>query len=235
MAHVRIFGLLSWYEEPPAWLAECVASAARLCDHLIAVDGPYALFPGALRKPASGSEQAEAIAHTAAGAGIGCTIHIPRQPWWGNEVEKRDWMFRLAATLAGRDDWLLRIDADEVLTTVPPDTRRLLADADQDVAEVTMWERGLEDGQDSQYPLRVLFRALPGLRIQQAHYVVTAAGPDGRTRVLCGNEPVHKAEPAAALWDVRLEHRTRQRPAMRRAAKEQYYRKIPEIEQVSEL
>jgi len=228
---VRVIGLLSWYEEPAPWLAECVASAAKLCDHLIAVDGPYALFPGAVRKPASGGEQAEVIARTAAGAGMGCTVHVPRQPWWGNEVAKRDFMFRLGSTMAESGDWFLRIDADEVLTQVPGDARTLLDATRLDVAEVTMWER---DDMDSQFPLRALFRALPGIGIQQAHYVVTAPGGDGM-RVLCGNEVVHRAEPAEALWDVRMEHRTRQRSALRRRLKDDYYARLPEIEQVRGL
>lgn len=230
---MRVIGMLSWYEEPASWLAECVASLASLCDHLVAVDGPYALFPGAIRKPASGSEQADTIARTAAGAGIGCTVHVPRAPWWGNEVGKRDFMFRLAMSIAEPGaDWLLRIDADEVLTQVPADTAKFLSETDMDVAEVAMWERG--DGQDSQFPLRVLFRALPGIGIQQAHYVVTAPGESG-TRVLCGNEQVHRPEPALGLPDVRLEHRTGQRAAMRQAQKREYYAQLPQIEQVREL
>lgn len=216
-----IVGLLSWYEEPSSWLAECVASVAKLCAHLIAVDGPYAAFPGALRKPSSGSDQADTIARTAAGAGIGCTIHSPRKPWWGGEVEKRDYMFRLAKTFTTETDWLLRIDADEVLDA-PADTRDLLADTDLDVAEVTIWDR---DGSSS--PFRCLFRALPDLAIEQAHYVVTA-GP----KVLVGNSTVHKQEPALPLWDVRLEHRTMQRPAERQRQKRAYYQQLPDIEQV---
>lgn len=233
---MRVIGLLSWYEEPAPWLAECVAGLAGLCDHLIAVDGPYALFPGASRKPASGSEQADTIARTAAGAGMGCTIHVPREPWWGNEVAKRDYMFRLAMTMAQPGvDWLLRVDADEVFTQVPVDTKKALGETEFDVAEVTMWERGIQDGQDSQFPLRVLFRALPGIQVEQAHYVVTVPGQDGGKRVLVGNEIVHRAETAFPLWDVRLEHRTAQRPAMRRALKDQYYAQLPQIEQVSQL
>ncbi|WP_432169060.1 hypothetical protein [Streptomyces sp. 1222.5] len=233
---MRIIGLLSWYEEPASWLAECVAGMARLCDHVVAVDGAYALFPGATRKPASGAEQADTIARTAAGAGIGCTIHVPRTPWWGGEVEKRSFMFDLAMTLAEPGvDWLVRIDADEVVTAAPPDARELLAATEHDVAEVTMWERNADDGQDSQFPIRVGFRALPGLRIQQAHYVVTVPGEGGGTRVLVGNETVHRQELALPLWDVRLEHRTRQRPPMRRAAKHEYYANLPQIEKVSPL
>jgi hypothetical protein len=233
MASVKVIALLSWYEEPASWLAECVAGLAKLCDHVIAVDGPYALFPGATNKPASGTEQAEVIAHAAAGAGIGCTIHSPRQPWWGNEVEKRNYMFQLGMTMAEPGvDWFLRIDADEVITQVPVDTAKKLSETELDVAEIMIWQRG---DLDSQWALRALFRALPGIECQQAHYVVTVPGEDGRKRVLCGHEAKHKHEPAADLWDVRMEHRTNQRSELRRALKEQYYAKLPEIEQVSEL
>ncbi|MFJ6729998.1 hypothetical protein ACIQPQ_34375 [Streptomyces sp. NPDC091281] len=230
---MHVIGLLSWWEEPASWLAECVAGLAQICDHLIAVDGPYALFPGATKKPASGSEQADTIMRAAAGAGLGCTVHIAREPWWGGEVAKRDYMLRLAMTMARPGvDWLLRVDADEVFTQVPVDTKKILGETELDVAEVTMWERGDED---SQFPLRVLYRALPGIRIQQAHYVVTVPGTDGGSRVLVGNDTVHRQETALPLWDVRLEHRTRQRSPRRRALKDQYYAQLPEIEQVSEL
>lgn len=220
---MRVVGLLSWYEEPASWLAETVASAARLCDHIIAVDGPYAAFPGALRKPASGSEQADVIAHAAAGAGIGCTIHVPRTPWWGGEVEKRDWMFR-AAELATTDaDWLLVIDADEVLTQVPPDTRALLEGSGHDVAELRLWDR---DG--SEILDRRLIRALRGLRVEGAHYVWTAPGG----KVLRGNQSLQNLEAAEPLWDLRMEHRTRHRDAHRQESKRDYYAQVPDIEQV---
>ncbi len=224
---MRVVGLLSWYDEEPGWLAECVAAAARLCDHLIAVDGPYALFPGSTRRPFSPSEQADVIARTCAGAGIGATIHAPRQPWWGGEVDKRDHMFRLAATMTTERDWLLRIDADEILTDIPPDTRDLLAATGCVVAEATLWQR---DGTENR--LRCLYRALPNLQIEQAHYVVTA-GPT----VLRGNTAVHTEADALALWDLRIEHRTGQRTTARNRDKQQYTRAVEDlgIEQVSPI
>ena len=239
---VKIIGLLSWYEEDPAWLAECVASAARLCNHLIAVDGPYAAFPGALRKPASGTEQANAILRTAAGAGIGCTIHQSRQPWWGTkwggEVEKRDFMFQLGKTFAQPGDWFLRIDADEVLTDIPGDTRQRLEETDYNVAEVMLWEREasghigelVDTLNDYQSPFRCLFRNVPGLRIEQTHYTVIA-DPDGERQVLNGLHQV----PAETLWDVRLEHRTHQRTKARQRLKGEYSVQINNFEKVEDV
>lgn len=226
---MRIVALLSWYDEPPTWLAETVASIGKVCDHLIAVDGPYAMFPGALSKPASGPEQVETILRVAAGSGIGCTIHQPREPWWGGEVEKRDAMFRLGETFTTADDWYLVVDADEVVSKAPSDLRRRLAESTLDVAELTLWEREtqsrvaelVDTSSDYRTPLRRLFRTLPELHIEQAHYVVTATR-DGVKRVLCGNRDVHTVEPAEQVWDLMLEHRHSQRTKGRLRLKDEY-------------
>lgn len=226
---MRLIALLSWYDESPTWLAETVASIGKVCDHLIAVDGPYARFPGALSKPASGPEQVETILRVAAGAGIGCTIHTPRQPWWGGEVEKRDAMFRIGETMTSAKDWYFIIDADEVISRAPSDLRRRLAETDLDAAELTLWEREtqskvadlVDTSSDYRTPLRRLFRALPGIQIEQAHYVVTAPSPSGK-RVLCGNRDVHHVDEAEQLWDLMLEHRRGQRTIGRLRLKDQY-------------
>ena len=226
---MRIVALLSWYDESPTWLAETVASVGKMCDHLIAVDGPYARFPGALSKPASGPEQVETILRVAAGAGIGCTIHQPRQPWWGGEVEKRDAMFRIGETMTSAKDWYFVVDADEVISKAPSDLRRRLTDTDLDVAELTLWEREtqsrvaelVDTSSDYRTPLRRLFRAVPGIQIEQAHYVVTVPGPEGK-RVLCGNRDVHTVEPSEQVWDLMLEHRRGQRTIGRMRLKDKY-------------
>ena len=228
---MRVIGLLSWYEEPCSWLAETVASAAKLCDHLIAVDGPYAAFPFAHTKPASGTDQAEIILHTAAGADMGCTIHTSRRPWQGNEVEKRSFMFDLAMPFTTPDDWLLVIDADEVLSDVPENARELLAKTAADVAEVHLWER---DDQDTIYVQRRLFRALRGIAYRDCHYVVTAPSGDG-VKVLSGDQHVHQLEPAEQMFGVRLEHRSSQRSALRNGLKNQYYAKLPDLERIEPI
>jgi hypothetical protein len=218
---VKIIGLLNWYEEHPGMLAECVASAAKICDHLVAVDGAYAMFPGALRMPSSGRTQAEAILRVTAGAGIGCTIHTLNEPWWEGEVGKRSTMFELGRIVAGPDDWFFRIDADEMVTEAPADTRRILRETKLDVAEAMLWERDT----GSHTTLRCLFRALPDLRVEQNHYTVTAT-VDGEKRYLSGLD----AEPAEQLLDLRIEHRTGQRPLLRQQQKATYYSLLPDIE-----
>lgn len=233
---MRVIGLLNWYEENPNWLAECVASAARLCDHLIAVDGPYFGFPGALQKPYSGTEQADAILRTAAGAGMGCTIHEERKVWSGRnggEVAKRDFMFKLGMTFAEQEDWFFRIDADEVLTDVPLETKLNLKHSEHDVAEVILWEREasghvgelVDTVNDYSQPFRCLFRALPGIHIEQTHYTVIAGD-----KVLNGLHQV----PADPLWDVRLEHRTHLRTKARWRLKDQYNKLINDFEKVND-
>lgn len=237
---MRVLSLLSWYEESPAWLAECVASAARICDHIIAVDGPYSAFPGAHKKPFSGTEQADAIIRTAAGCGIGATVHAPRQPWWGpngGEVAKRDFMFQLGLTFAEPGDWFFRIDADEVLTNVPHDVHQKLSTSKHDVAEILIWEREanshinelVDAGGDYESPFRCLYRAIPGIRIEQAHFIVTAP-INGKREFLTGPKQV----PAEPLWEMRLEHRTRLRPPGRQRLKAEYSELINTFEKVED-
>lgn len=215
---MKVVALLNYYEENPSWLAETVASVSKLCSHIIAVDGAYASFPGALKKPYSGTEQADAIYHTAIGCGMGATIHAPRDVWWSGEVGKRDFMFRLGETLTTEDDWYLRIDADEILTEVPVGARTELETTAYDVAEVTLWERQY----DGEGIFRCLFRAKRGLQIKGNHYTVV----DDDT-VLNGNMQV----PALPLPWMRLEHRSHMRPVERQRLKKSYYALIPDLEE----
>lgn len=207
---MRVVALLCWYDEPVSWLAETVASAARLADHIVAVDGAYALFPGSTRRPTSDPTQADTITRTARGVGIGVTVHTPTDVWWGGEVEKRDTMLQIAQTVADPGDWYLVIDGDEVVANCPADTRHLLDVAEADVAELII--RSRREHTEWHSPLRRLYRAQPGLRVEYAHYIVTA--PDGRT---VSNEP------AVPLHNLVIDHRDLERSAQRRQQKKQYY------------
>jgi hypothetical protein len=153
-------------------------------------------------------------------------MHRPR-----NEVEKRTAMFDLAMPFTTEDDWLLVIDADEILSHVPGDTRERLAKLEADVAEVQLWVRG---DQDDAFTARRFFRALRGMKYDGAHYVVTAPTDTG-VKILSGDPDRQRLESAAELWDVRLEHRSSQRTALRSGFKAQYYSKLLEIEEVKDF
>jgi hypothetical protein len=232
---VKVIATLIWYDESPAWLASTVASVAKLCDHVLAVDGPYALFPGALRRPSSGPEQADAITRTAEAVGIGSTIHVPTEPWWENEVGKRNFLFGLGERIATSDDWYLLIDADEVLTDVPGDTRAKLEATDHDVAEVFLWEKPDPKAQAvsgaptlSNHPIRRLYRALPDLVIGPQHHQLRGT-KDGQEIYVSDAAKIHPLALPLKLWDVKIEHRNIYRDPGRVEKKRTYYRKREEL------
>lgn len=212
---MRIIACLVWYDEKASFLAELVASLGKGgIDHIVAVDGAYAIYPDA--KGNSGSEQADVIASTALGAGMGVTMHQPRRldPWWGNEVEKRTALFTLAHHVAEPGvDWLLVADADEILLT---GINRIKLEAVTDpVVEFTIEERG-----GKQFPMRKLFRAHErGITVQGYH----ARYLDGDGNVLWGpSEEINTI--AADMWDTRIRHRPDDRHSWRRRDQKEMYR-----------
>ena len=211
---MRVVGLLAWYDESAIWLSEAVWSAAELCDHVLAVDGAYALYPDG--RAQSAPEQAEAILRSAYRRGIGCTIHRPGDLWLGNQIEKRTVMFRLGAELGA--DWFFVFDADDLVTDVPADARLRLEQAEEDVAVYTLGGERYHRG---------LFRALPNLRVEDAHYHYLAER-DGETVHLRGNEDVHQLEPFLNLTHLRVRHRREERLRERLAAASVYRRELAE-------
>lgn len=212
MAAAKIVGLLSWYDENPSWLAAYVGAMATFgCSHIIACDGPYLLYPGALEAPRSDIDQVEALTRAAQAVGSGLTLYQPTQPWLGGEVEKRDFMFGLGERMVTSDDWYFLVDADEVVRA-PSWDRRELETTDRDVGEVQLFEKfgGLEP---SQHPLRRLFRALPDMHIEIAHYILTAEKDD--RRVYLSGAAHFDLEPTLYLRDVYLDHHNRHRNPLR--------------------
>lgn len=220
---MRIVALLSWYDEPTDWLRECVRSAALFCDHLIAVDGAYADFPGGREKPTSPPAQAEAI--LVASGDMGCTLHRRPTPW-GGEVAKRNHLFRLAE--AEGADWAFRIDADEVVTDVPGDLREQLARTSQHVGTATFMFEATPGWPLTPSQLRVLFRVLPGIGVSGAHSRVVVA-LDGRRVSLAGPD-LGRCEPAETVEGLRMLHRTHERTPERQARKSDYYQLLPALE-----
>lgn len=230
---MKIVGCLPWYDESPSWLAASVASACRFADHIVAVDGAYALFPGA--EPRSGIEQHEAIRETAHALGRGMTIHTPSEVWWGNEIEKRNLMLRLALQVAdSEEDWLYVFDADVVAGSFPADLREILGSAESfNVAGVSLVERyDLQEWPEvmkefdlpsrSTVPLhRMFYRALPGLRVVGTHWQYVAGYGDER-RVLWGPAELRPEDPLD-LSLFRAEHRSNLRDMGRKRRALGYY------------
>lgn len=238
---MKLFGLCSFYDESPTWLAAHVAASARLVDHLVFVDGAYVLFDKDGRS--SGVEAHDAIARACHAAGIGFTLHVPETPWLGNEVEKRAFMFRLAESLSTEDDWYVVIDADTVYTDGDREiVRQVLAETELDAFNVRLLERydwntgpdgalivprdgsGTPSVTDS--PLTCVFRAIRGLTVRGAHYLFVHPDPDARYgwRALWGPATEYDVAPAGDL-EISFEHWSRFRPKDRRDAAQTYYQR----------
>jgi hypothetical protein len=223
---VKVLALLSWYDEPSPWLAAVVSSCAPFCDGIVAVDGAYWLFPES--DPRSSPVQAQTVFETATACGLSCTIHSPSEHFYGNEVEKRTLLFRLAEPLGA--DWYFVIDGDEVVVAHPADLREKLEATDKDAGLVTLHESLDHLGPTASFepfagkvrghPHRAFFRALPNLRVEGAHYRYLAER-DGETVCLWG-QGESACEPARFLG-VRVEHRQRMRSLARRQQAERYY------------
>jgi hypothetical protein len=187
---MKLVGLLVFYDESPSWLAACTASLCRLCDHIVAVDGAYLLYPQA--RPHTGPDPASEIIGVCLTLGVGVTYHAPQTVWAGNEIGKRNLAFELAKTVAGPDDWLVVVDADMLITDIPADLRDQLAATDADVGSYRLVTREDWLATDAQaqvardvavppgeMPIRLLFRARRSLRIEQAHFGYVIDTDDG--------------------------------------------------------
>lgn len=217
---MRLIALLCWYDEPAWCLAELVASLARSdVDEIVAVDGAYALFPGG--RPRSRSDQSHAIMAAARGAGMGVTLHSPRDLWLGNEVEKRSFLFAAGHLVGGPNDWFWVVDADEVVTEAVG-LRAALERTPHDAGEVVL-DQITADGPQCQLLMRMLFRyQATGIRCDGNHYTYMTG--DGRM-LWQGNIGTHPLlEPAEPLHFVRVAHQQTGRSHERERARESYYR-----------
>jgi len=230
---MKVVALISWWEEDPSWLAATVSSAAKLCDHVVAVDGAYALMPGGTAR--SEPTQAEVVLRTCDALGMGCTIVRPKDVWHGNEVEKRTFCFaECRNVVTPGEDWIIVLDGDDVLTDVPDDTRMRLELTDMDVAEVLLWDREtwtkdetaaaareMELPPHSIQKQRRIFRAADEIVVAGAHFCYQARHGD-KTSWYWGTHS-HGLTPSLTLHEVRIEHRTKHRDKWRKRQAQDYY------------
>lgn len=206
---MKLTALLSWFDENPQHLGGLVDSLAGAgVDHLVAVDGPYRLYPATTTR----SSPLEYVVLTEAcdANGIALTVHTPSGAWRGNEVEKRTHLFKFGHALAEPyADWLWVIDGDEVVTRAEGH-REALERTVLDVATILEYENGTPKRSE-----RRLFRAHPrGISVSGAHFYYR----NGDLDVLWGPRQVE-----AATLDVEVFHRPLARSDARNAARNDYY------------
>jgi hypothetical protein len=223
--------MLSWYNEPAPVLARCMSALNQVgVDHLIAVDGRYALYPG--EEAVSPLEQRCAMVAMAGQMGMGLSMYVPPREWAGGEVEKRTFMFDAGLVVAEPGDWYLVVDADVIVRKVPDDLKERLQESPWPVASASVRDmeavhaRELANGKiDNLWPeffdIRPFFRAQP-IRLDTNHY--TYVTMDGRKLWTASQEEAEQ-EPGLDLRElVELEHHpSLGRDGARKMAKMAYY------------
>ncbi|MGH3610007.1 MAG: hypothetical protein ACRDRD_18250 [Pseudonocardiaceae bacterium] len=195
------------------------------------VDGGYATFPDTRRE--SPAVQAWALNDVVRETGCSYSLRTPYRPW-DSEVEKRAAMFECGRVAgATPDDWFLIIDADMALGEVSTDALAMIAETGCDVAEVRLHDIQVDGRVAGEHRFRCLYRALPGLTVERAHYLYLTRDvcdmgcrPD-LLRFLWHLPDGHLApEPILDLshGDVTMQHFSSQRDPPRRRQALDYYK-----------
>lgn len=219
---MRLIALTSWYDEPVSMLIASIASLKTAgVDHLVAIDGAYALYPDA--QPASDPNQLAAIHMTCRELDMGCTVHVPAGVWEGNEPEKRTALFSAGWAVANQGDWFMIHDADTVVVKAPEDLKDRLAGSGFEVAKVNVHDmvaaRIKQRDLPEYFEYCGLFKAQP-IKVGPHHAQYRTA--DGRYLWVGNGE--HPPVPALDLTrSLTVEHRPDQRPPERLLAKGGYY------------
>jgi len=234
---MMITACLSFFDEPPDLLGECVDRLGRVgVDRLVAVDGPYELYPHACAR--SSPSSIDAIRQAARESGIALTLVYAERAWKNNEVGKRQRMIEIARGMKPRGswqsalrerDWLLVVDADH-FWEADDDLHRLLYPIHNEqvpiaFARVSFAEVFQTDGTPIYAPARPLVRARWDLRMGANHY--TYETDVGYSTFLERPAPT---TPALDLTDrVRVIHRVHDRDATKRAHQSAYYANRDEL------
>lgn len=227
----RIIGMLSFFDEDPSLLRESVSRAMKIgIDHLLAYDGPYDLRPHAVQK--SPADCYTAIHDAVYGGGI--PANTGRSWDWrdkgdwgaGNEVEKRNAMLEHALRIAEEGDWLLVFDSDHMWEKTYEwiDLGHILGLTPRDdvVAEVAFADCAIDEIDPSWYEACLLYRAVPGMRYEGAHWRIRFL--DGTVSTTLRTEQERHTAPTLDLRDFfRVRHIVYQAGEERRARQTSWY------------
>jgi len=239
----RIVGLLSWFDESPARLAACVTSMARVCDHIVAVDGRYEQYPD--DRVRSGTAEYHAIVDAANAAGVGVTVESAQRPW-RDEMEKRTHLFRVGLVHATpMQDWFFVLDADEVVAESAPRefiTTQLDEARERGAAcvRVCLWEKAdpaetpEREKASASFPIDYRYEvaqgrfwlALHDMRVVGYHYNYVGENDEGVTIEAWGKDGAVENRPDhddALRFHVTIENRNRMRSQVRDKTRAAYY------------
>lgn len=244
-----IVGAVSWWDESPTWLSNTITSMSRFCDHIVALDGHYELYPD--DRTQSPIQQMYAIIDAARAAGVGVTVEDQNRVW-RDEMQKRTRLFELAQTVADLDDWIFVLDADErvqlgdgvtknnikeTLDTATSEgslvciaTLTEYIDTDSDPILASASRNAALPSEPRTHSPR-FFRSLPNMRVADNHFDIRAdlgAGPGGGEIKYWGMRPDVKHSTRLESM-VFVENLNRLRGKVRDDARRVYYKQRDEL------
>jgi hypothetical protein len=186
-----------------------------ICDRVVALDGAYRRYPGATVR--SDPKQAKAIRQACEHYGLGCLILEPDRLWAG-QIEKRNHLLALAAI---GSDWIVTVDADQVIYTEREPVRNELRNSTADVVDVPFHtpknpKRPMRDSAPGQWHvdqtrqpemIPQVWRASLGLRIEQRHWWIAATKRGQKVWAWGGPNAEPRLPHAAFVTPYRTEHR----------------------------
>lgn len=216
---LSLLALLSFHAEPPELLYEAITAAGQAgATTIIAVPGPYALYPYDRVEPSD--VEFDAIFSAVDEFSMHLTL-LGASIYEGNEVGKRQAMIDVALESTTDDDWLLVIDADHLITKWPAGLPELLLGSGCDVACARFIEHHDDAGEPIEpayrQPIYSLHRARRDLRMGKAHYTYEIDGAS--TSIIRGTS----ARCLDLYDDMTIEHRVHVRSYAKRAAQVAYY------------
>lgn len=166
---MRILALISFYDEQPADFRLTILSLAGFVDAVLVLDGAYKDWPDG--RPASPGWQIEALGDVCAEAKLPFHYWAPPVVWEHNDLGKRQALMDFARDVGG--DWVLVIDADEMIVTHGMSRPRLIR-TDLDVASISRcgispFAADRATGAQPLLAARNLMRLTPGLTLEVAH------------------------------------------------------------------